>query len=652
MTIRGIDELEDDEAWSEGTAKFIEDWYNSAPQTGQGVRGAFDVEAELAVTKVTSSSSEASRGRSRERRGRLLRGRAPEDGRALQSGDMKFVQITYNQRSTYRTPDPETYDGVYVATQPFMTRGDQVEYVDYLRGLSPSFEAVASIGSIRLSQAPPPGAVKEPDDGQDEGGSGNNTVPIIVGVVCGVVLLIAIVGLFAYRRRRRKLNEEYTEQVGNGPQSSMRQFGGGNGDLGDSSDSDSDSDSEGSIDPTSMSSPRKNPRGNADNERLNEMALENVSDSSNHSNSVISLYGSERMLQIIAPAGKLGVIVDTPPQGGCAYVCEVKESCPIKDQIQLNDKIIAVDDTDVQKMTAVTVSRLLARRSRQPERKITVLREAGGQAVARADNTLSSMESRPLNTAHRLLGPARSNNSFSNSSRGDVASHELSNEPKPAVEAKKQEELIDVIAPAGKLGVVLVTPEQPEKGPAYVFKIREDSPLVGKVRLGDKVIAIDDEDVQQLSAIDVSKLLGSKSSNEGRKMTMLREVVGSGDGDTKVPLSEETSSGSSSSSSSGSDSGSTSSSSSSDSYRLAAGTSMEEKTEEGSASRIVIIAPAGKLGVVVDSPNEGASAHVSEIKDHCPIKSEIRVGDKIVEVDGEDVSSLSKFHFLDNQAPL
>eukprot|EP00585_Thalassiosira_rotula_P010668 CAMPEP_0196160050 /NCGR_PEP_ID=MMETSP0910-20130528/46629_1 /TAXON_ID=49265 /ORGANISM="Thalassiosira rotula, Strain GSO102" /LENGTH=706 /DNA_ID=CAMNT_0041424975 /DNA_START=53 /DNA_END=2173 /DNA_ORIENTATION=- len=84
---------------------------------------------------------------------------------------------------------------------------------------------------------------------------------------------------------------------------------------------------------------------------------------------------SSILFHIFAPPGKLGVIMDTPLEGGNAYICHIKESCPIIDNIHLNDKVLMVDDEDVQMMNAADVSRLLARKSRQAHRKISVLRE-------------------------------------------------------------------------------------------------------------------------------------------------------------------------------------------------------------------------------------------------------------------------------------
>lgn len=79
----------------------------------------------------------------------------------------------------------------------------------------------------------------------------------------------------------------------------------------------------------------------------------------------------EEILEVFAPAGKLGVVIDTP-NNGVPVVFNIKESCPIKDQLQVGDRLIAVDDEDVRNMTAVMVSKLISQKSSNETRKFTV----------------------------------------------------------------------------------------------------------------------------------------------------------------------------------------------------------------------------------------------------------------------------------------
>jgi len=85
-----------------------------------------------------------------------------------------------------------------------------------------------------------------------------------------------------------------------------------------------------------------------------------------------------------------------------------------------------------------------------------------------------------------------------------------------------REEVIDVIAPPGKLGVVIDTPNN---GPPVVHAIKDTSALVDQLQVGDKLVAVDDEDVRLMTAIKVSKLISRKSTNPSRKLTVVRLTI-------------------------------------------------------------------------------------------------------------------------------
>lgn len=633
MNIRGIDQLDNETEWEIATGDFIMGFFNDPD--ANPTNGAFDVMADISVTDTSKPSLS-------QRRTRHVRERMMMTMRQLQDDEPKSLEITYTQRSIYKTTDAERYPPEYVATRPFETRDGIEDYIRTLKDLSPHYANVTSIGSVRVNPPlPPEQGIQPPEDEKD-----NTTMYIIIGVCCGVGLLLIIVGVFVYRRRQRMRDEENLETVGNGPETSMRQI---EEDLENGSSS-SESVSDASSDLSSMA---------------NEVAMATISGRNTEDNALITGSdllsdagtGSEIMLHVFAPAGKLGVIVDTPPSGGPAYVCEIKDSCPIADQIRLEDKIIAVDDEDVQTMTAVNVSKLLARRARNPQRKITVLREAGVEPGQSASSAGASSSVTSTETGDAAAATAAATAGAASAASSSI----LPMTENPIAEPTAEEEKLDLIAPAGKLGVVLVTPEPPEFGPSYVFNIRDDSPLKGKVQLGDRVIAVDDEDVRDMTAINVSKLLGSKSNNDERKITVLRQIGGGA-----AAASAASSGGSSGGDDQ--DDGSEGTASSGDSFQeesdqqaaespSAASSSMMAMTSnpevEGSRKKppaqpterkLEIIAPAGKLGVVVDSPPEGGSAYVSDIKEESPLRGEINLGDRIISVDGEDVSKLKAIH--------
>mmetsp|Transcript_13471 Transcript_13471/g.29260 ORF Transcript_13471/g.29260 Transcript_13471/m.29260 type:complete len:451 (-) Transcript_13471:72-1424(-) len=84
-----------------------------------------------------------------------------------------------------------------------------------------------------------------------------------------------------------------------------------------------------------------------------------------------------------------------------------------------------------------------------------------------------------------------------------------------------EKSMIHIIAPAGQLGIEL-TGTGTAAGLTEVSLIREDSPLSGKIEVGDKIIAIEDEDVKHFPPGDIFVLLMNKAANAQRKITILR----------------------------------------------------------------------------------------------------------------------------------
>ena len=85
----------------------------------------------------------------------------------------------------------------------------------------------------------------------------------------------------------------------------------------------------------------------------------------------------------------------------------------------------------------------------------------------------------------------------------------------------RNEELIVIYAPAGKLGVVIDTPGACAP---VVFSIRDNSVVADKLQVGDTLVAVDDEDVRSLPAIKISNLISKRSGNAVRKLSFIRIV--------------------------------------------------------------------------------------------------------------------------------
>ena len=80
-------------------------------------------------------------------------------------------------------------------------------------------------------------------------------------------------------------------------------------------------------------------------------------------------------------------------------------------------------------------------------------------------------------------------------------------------------DLVTVVAPEGKLGIVL---DNPSGGMPVVHAIGKTSALRGKVLVGDLLLSVDEVDCKGMSCRNVSILLGSRSQNASRTLVLAR----------------------------------------------------------------------------------------------------------------------------------
>jgi C-terminal processing protease CtpA/Prc len=136
---------------------------------------------------------------------------------------------------------------------------------------------------------------------------------------------------------------------------------------------------------------------------------------------------------------------------------------------------------------------------------------AGDTSVSSAGGTFGS------NTHHQsALDPA--NAAATGAALGALDFHASYRDPK----ANVRDDVIHIFAPPGKLGVVIDTPDD---GAPVVHAVKDTSVIAEKIQVGDKLVAVDDEDVRSMTAIKVSKLISRKSANPSRKLTVVRTTV-------------------------------------------------------------------------------------------------------------------------------
>ena len=79
----------------------------------------------------------------------------------------------------------------------------------------------------------------------------------------------------------------------------------------------------------------------------------------------------EGLYDVFAPSGALGIVVDTTKDGPAVH--SLKQTSPMLGLINPGDLIVGLDAQDTRSMTAATLTRLMASKSNQKERKITLL---------------------------------------------------------------------------------------------------------------------------------------------------------------------------------------------------------------------------------------------------------------------------------------
>ena len=84
------------------------------------------------------------------------------------------------------------------------------------------------------------------------------------------------------------------------------------------------------------------------------------------------------------------------------------------------------------------------------------------------------------------------------------------------------EQLIEVDAPAGMLGIVV---DSSLPGAPVVHAIKESSVLSSRLHIGDRIVYVDDVDSTDMSSMELTKLIGSKSENSVRRFGIIRKVL-------------------------------------------------------------------------------------------------------------------------------
>lgn len=86
-------------------------------------------------------------------------------------------------------------------------------------------------------------------------------------------------------------------------------------------------------------------------------------------------YEQQQLIDIDAPPGKLGLLIDTPERTGSPFVYGIKDWSPLAHILQVGDTIMALDGEDVRLCTAIEISKRLSRKSANKCRRLSIVRK-------------------------------------------------------------------------------------------------------------------------------------------------------------------------------------------------------------------------------------------------------------------------------------
>lgn len=293
---------------------------------------------------------------------------------------MFFFDVQIRIRSPPREHDVDAY-----VSSPFDTDKEKQEFVDYLRRTDcKEFQYATSVQLIF-----PPGSRVTGSASSRPANTG-----LIVGIVAAAVAFAMLVALYLYMKIRGKRPLRYNEQekmLALAEEQPMNDFASEVG-LRTSADVSTLSDPLplGAI----AAAPASRDGSTAgsftldyDFQKAYQASVSETSVGSHHTGDAASYrdyfstddgsleaqYVADEQVEVIAPAGVLGLILETN-EDGIPVVNNVKASSVLSGQVQVGDRLLSVDGQDVTVMLASDVSKLIAMKKHKAERRLVFAR--------------------------------------------------------------------------------------------------------------------------------------------------------------------------------------------------------------------------------------------------------------------------------------
>ena len=116
-------------------------------------------------------------------------------------------------------------------------------------------------------------------------------------------------------------------------------------------------------------------RSEASTSTLGARPMEKSEDVADDMTTLSNIMNRSGSYDVYAPSGPIGIVVDTSKEGPSVH--SLKSTSPMMGLISPGDLIVALDGEDTRKMSAAALTRLMAKKSRQKERKITLYSKDG-----------------------------------------------------------------------------------------------------------------------------------------------------------------------------------------------------------------------------------------------------------------------------------
>jgi len=204
-----------------------------------------------------------------------------------------------------------------------------------------------------------------------------------------------------------------------------------------------------------------------------------------------------KYLEVYAPSGPIGITVDDSE--GAPIIFAVSRMSSVANKVLVGDRLIAVDNEDVKKLNALEISELIGKKSANPKRKLSIIRFV----VDGEDAPIIEQDTSDTTTS---------------SFRQNLDQSERSTAFDAPENTKRK--YLEVYAPPGQLGITV----DDSQGAPIIFAVSEMSSIAKEVFEGDRLIAVDNEDVKKLNSMEVSALIAKKRANPKRKLSIVRYV--------------------------------------------------------------------------------------------------------------------------------